>query len=128
VARQLNGMFAGLAGVSYEIVTTAVPSASPYDAGFVEQIASATRAALGRDDLTFFPGLTTGFTDSRLVRPLGIVTYGFAPSHPDSDPSRDGAHNINESASIQDMMTMLRAFLALAWEMLAATSREESRA
>jgi acetylornithine deacetylase/succinyl-diaminopimelate desuccinylase-like protein len=116
VARQLDTMFDGLDGVSYEIVTTAVPSASPYDHGFVGAMQSAVGQALGRDDLAFFPGLTTGFTDSRLVRPLGINAYGFGPSHPDSDPSLDGAHNINESASIEDLMVMTRFMVALAYQ------------
>ena len=60
-------------------------------------------------------GLTTGFTDSRLVRPLGINAYGFGPAHPDSDSSLDGAHNINESASIEDLMLMTRFMVALAY-------------
>jgi acetylornithine deacetylase/succinyl-diaminopimelate desuccinylase-like protein len=71
--------------------------------------------ALDDRHLAFFPGLTTGFTDSRLVRPLGIHAYGFGPSHPDSDPSLDGAHNINESASITDLMLMAKFMTALAY-------------
>jgi acetylornithine deacetylase/succinyl-diaminopimelate desuccinylase-like protein len=114
VARQLDAMLDGLEGVSYEIVTTATPSASPYDDPFVGAMQAAVGDALGRDDLAFFPGLTTGFTDSRLVRPLGINAYGFGPAHPDSDPSLDGAHNINESASIEDLMLMTRFMVTLA--------------
>jgi acetylornithine deacetylase/succinyl-diaminopimelate desuccinylase-like protein len=119
LGRELDKVLDGLKDVRYEILTTAVPSASPYDPTFVEQIGRATRAAVDRDDLGFIPGLTIGFTDSRLVRHLGITTYGFTPAHPDSDPSLDGAHNINESASIEDLMVMLRMFVALAWEVAA---------
>lgn len=115
VARQLDQILAGLTDVNYEIITTAIPSASPYDNAFVEAMRVATADALGIDGLKFFPGLTTGFTDSRLVRPLGIAAYGFGPSHPDSDPSLDGAHNINESASIEDLMLMTRFMVALAY-------------
>jgi acetylornithine deacetylase/succinyl-diaminopimelate desuccinylase-like protein len=115
VARQLDTILAGIDGVTYEIITTAIPSASPYDDPFIEQMQHAASDALGQGDLAFFPGLTTGFTDSRLVRPLGIKAYGFAPSHPDSDPSLDGAHNINESASILDLMTTTRFMIALAY-------------
>jgi acetylornithine deacetylase/succinyl-diaminopimelate desuccinylase-like protein len=115
VARQLDQILAGLDNVSYEIITTAIPSASPYDNAFVEAMHRATGDALGVEGLKFFPGLTTGFTDSRLVRPLGIAAYGFGPSHPDSDPSLDGAHNINESASIDDLMLMTRFMVALAY-------------
>jgi acetylornithine deacetylase/succinyl-diaminopimelate desuccinylase-like protein len=115
VAKQLDHILDGLSDVSYEIITTAIPSASPYDNAFLESMRQATADALGRDDLKFFPGLTTGFTDSRLVRPLGIAAYGFGPSHPDSDPSLDGAHNINESASIEDLMLSTRFMVALAY-------------
>jgi len=115
VARQLDQILDGLADVSYEIVTTAIPSASTWDHPFLDSMQSATGDALGRDDLEFFPGLTTGFTDSRLVRHLGIQAYGFGPSHPDSDPSLDGAHNINESTSIEDLMLNARFMVALAW-------------
>jgi acetylornithine deacetylase/succinyl-diaminopimelate desuccinylase-like protein len=118
VAEQLDVILAGLDNVRYEIVTTAVPSASPYETPFTERLRRATCRALDRDDLRFFPGLTTGFTDSRLVRPLGTIAYGFTPSHPDSDPSLEGAHNVNESASIDDLMIMTRTFAALVWNLL----------
>jgi acetylornithine deacetylase/succinyl-diaminopimelate desuccinylase-like protein len=118
VGRELDKMLAGLSGVSYEIRTTAVPSASPASELFMGHLAEATKAALGRDDLGFVPGLTTGFTDSRLVRHLGVTAYGFLPSHPDSDASKNGAHNINESVAIEDIMTEAKMMTALAWGML----------
>jgi acetylornithine deacetylase/succinyl-diaminopimelate desuccinylase-like protein len=122
VARQLDTILAGLDNVRYEIATTAIPSASAYDTPLTPHVQRATCLALGRDDLRFFPGLTTGFTDSRLVRPLGTIAYGFTPSHPDSDPSKEGAHNINESASIDDLMVMTRMFAALTWGLLGPES------
>jgi len=122
VAAQLDAILAGLDGIRYDIVTTAIPSASAFDSPFASAVQRATCRALGRDDIRFFPGLTTGFTDSRLVRPLGTLAYGFAPSHPDSDPSKDGAHNVNESASIDDTMTQARTFVALAWDVLGPDS------
>ncbi|MCC6791869.1 MAG: peptidase dimerization domain-containing protein, partial [Thermomicrobiales bacterium] len=118
VAAQLDRMLEGLPGVGYVIRTTAVPSASPADAAFLANIEAATKAAVRRDDLTFVPGITTGFTDSRLVRPLGVVAYGFHPSHPNSDPSKDGAHNANESVSIEDLVTQTRMMVALGHKML----------
>jgi acetylornithine deacetylase/succinyl-diaminopimelate desuccinylase-like protein len=50
------------------------------------------------------------------VRPLGNVAYGFMPSHPDSDTSKNGAHNINESMDVQSINTITRYLVALAWE------------
>jgi acetylornithine deacetylase/succinyl-diaminopimelate desuccinylase-like protein len=123
VARELDKMLEGLDNVRYEIATTASPSASPYQTPFTERIMAATRAALGRADLAFVPGLTIGFTDSRFVRPLGTLAYGFTPCHPDSDPSLEGAHNVNESISIEDVLVRTRTFVALAWDL---ASRSEA--
>lgn len=122
VARELDKMLDGLDNVRYEITTTASPSASPYQTPFTERIMAATRAALGRADLAFVPGLTIGFTDSRFVRSLGTLAYGFTPCHPDSDPSLEGAHNVNESVSIDDVLVRTRTFVALAWDLASRSS------
>ncbi len=122
VRGQLEGLVSDLDGVTVDIIETAVSNNSPYDSpfrGFVEQ---ATRDATGLTDLRFVPGLTVGFTDSRFVRPLGNVTYGFIPSHPDDDPTKSGAHNINESTGIPSLINATRFHVALAWHILAAGS------
>jgi acetylornithine deacetylase/succinyl-diaminopimelate desuccinylase-like protein len=121
VRDQLTALFAGLEGVSFAIRYTAVPSDSPYDEapdGFAARVQAATRAALGRDDLLFVPSLTVGFTDSRLVRGLTPVIYGFLPRHPADDPRLGGAHNINESASIESMVLTTKLFAAVAYDLL----------
>jgi acetylornithine deacetylase/succinyl-diaminopimelate desuccinylase-like protein len=120
VQRELARILDGLPGVSWELIRTAVPSASPADHPFAEAVRRATAIAIGRDDFAWVPGLTTGFTDSRLVRPLGAVAYGFAPAHPDCDPNLYGAHNKNESQDIASLITTTRMLLALAWETLGA--------
>ncbi len=123
VRDQLAAILAGLDGVGFAIRYTAVPSASPYDgpaAPFAAAVRAATGAALGRDDLGFVPGLTVGFTDSRLVRPLGPIIYGFLPSHPDADPNKSGAHNIDESVDIESMILATKMLVALAWDLLGA--------
>lgn len=121
VHAQLTKILAGLAGVSFVINYTAVPSASPYDgegAAFAKQVRAATKVALGRDDLLFIPNLTVGFTDSRLVRHLCPVIYGFLPGHPDADPTKGGAHNINESADIGSLLLYTKMLIALAYDSL----------
>ena len=118
---QLDRLVDGLDGVTYQINYTAVPSASPYDGEpFAERVQAATRAALGRDDLEFVPSLTVGFTDSRLVRHLAPVIYGYLPSHPDADQSKGGAHNINESTDIDSLILSTKMLLALAYDTLSA--------
>jgi acetylornithine deacetylase/succinyl-diaminopimelate desuccinylase-like protein len=119
VRRQVDGLLAGIEGVEYELVTTAVSNASPYDTRLSEAIRSATAAASGRQDLRWLPGLTTGFTDSRLVRPLGGVVYGFGPGHPGSDLTHpSGVHGVDESSELADLLFMTKVFIALALEML----------
>ncbi len=119
VRKQVDQVLAGIAGASYELIYTAVPNASPYDTPLSAAIRSATAAASGRNDLKWLPGLSTGFTDSRLVRPLGGVVYGFGPAYPGSDlmhPS--GVHGANESSEVANLLFMTRVFLALTLELL----------
>jgi len=78
----------------------------------------ATELAVGRSDIAWAPGLSVGFTDSRLVRPLGVVVYNFSPGHLDEDPSLSGAHRSNESADIRSIMTRTKMLLALAVDTL----------
>ncbi len=116
VQSEVEKLLEGLAGVKVETIETSPPSASTYDSELVDHVARATALAIGRDDVEFVPGLTVGFTDSSFVRPLGNVAYGFMPSHPDSDTSKNGAHNINESMDVQSINTITRYLVALAWE------------
>jgi len=120
VQRELERLLSGLPGVSFELIRTAVPSASPADTPFADAVRRATALAIGRDDFAWAPGLTAGFTDSRLVRPLGVTVYDFAPAHPDADPNLYGAHNQNESQDVASLLVQTRMFLALAWDVLGA--------
>ena len=116
VQEQIENLLSGVDGVRVEVINTAVSNASTYDSELADHIMTATKKAIGRDDVEFVPGLTVGFTDSRFVRPLGNVAYGFMPGHPDSDPSKSGAHNINESVDLNTIMSITRYLVALAWE------------
>ncbi len=116
VHNEIVKLLDGLSGVRVETIETAPPGASTFDSELVDHIAAATRRAIGRDDIEFVPGLTVGFTDSSYVRPLGNVAYGFMPSHPDVDASKNGAHNINESMDLKSIHSITRYLVALAWE------------
>ncbi len=119
VRGQVDGLLAGMEGVEYELVYTAVTNASPYDTRLSAAIRSATAAASGRKDLKWLPSLTTGFTDSRLVRPLGTIVYGFGPGHPETNLSHpSGVHGVNESSELADLLFMTKVYLALALELL----------
>jgi acetylornithine deacetylase/succinyl-diaminopimelate desuccinylase-like protein len=118
IQNELTRILKGAPDVSWDLIRTAVPSASPADTPFAEAVRRATAIAIGRDDFTWAPGLTAGFTDSRLVRPLGTIVYDFTPAHPDTDANLYGAHNKNESQDIASLLVQTRFFLALAWDML----------
>lgn len=120
VRAQVDQVLSRIKGASYDLVYTAVPNASPYDTRLSQAIRKATAAASGRNDLMWLPGLSTGFTDARLVRPLGTVVYGFGPGHPDEDLNHPGGvHGKNESCELLNLLFMTKAFVALAVEMLA---------
>ena len=120
VQSEIEKIVDGMDGVRVEVIETSIPSASTYDHPFADHVIDATKRTIqrtiGRDDIEFVPGITVGFTDSSFVRPLGDIAYGFTPGHPDSDPSKSGAHNINESADIESILTICRFMLALAFE------------
>lgn len=120
VQHEVERVLEGIPGVSFELVRTAVPSASRSDHPFAEAVRRATALAIGRDDFAWVPGLTAGFTDSRHVRPLGAVVYDFAAGDPDANAGLYGAHNKNESQDIASLVTQTRMLLALAWDVLAA--------
>jgi acetylornithine deacetylase/succinyl-diaminopimelate desuccinylase-like protein len=122
VARCLDKVLEGVDSVRYEITTTAEPGDSELTPEIKNLLTQSLEAALDDESVAIRPSLSVGFTDSRLVRPLGIPAFGFSPAHPDSDPSLNGAHNINESVGIDDLMIMARSFLALAY--LTAGSRQ----
>ena len=114
VRRELNKLIDGIDGVSVELDVWAISNSSPVDSPFVDLMKRATEAVLGQEIL-MIPDLTTGFTDSRCVRPLGTHTYGFAPLTPDSDTTRTGVHSINEAMEISNLVFSTKMQLALAY-------------
>ncbi len=119
VREQLREVFKEIPGVSFDIDYMAVPNASVFETEFAERIKKAAAHALSRDDIQWVPAVSTGFTDSRFTRPLGIITYGFSGSHPDDDPMLTRAHGTNESIGISSLISGTKIMLALAYDMLA---------
>ena len=116
---QLDQVLEGIPNVEYDVDYMAVPNSSPFETQFAQRIKAATARALGLDDVQMVPGISTGFTDSRFTRPLGVVTYGFSGSHPDDDPMITFAHGTNESIGIKSLLNSTRVMLALAYDVLA---------
>lgn len=121
IAQEFAHILDGLTNVEFEVRTTAVSNASPQDDPCVAAFQEATRLVLrryGYDRVTFIPTLTFGFTDSRLLRPLGVHAYGYTPGHPNADASRSGAHNNDESADIEGIILYTQVAVATAWHYL----------
>ena len=76
--------------------------------------------AVSRDDISWVPGVSNGFTDSRFTRPLGIITYGFKGDHPDDDPMLSRAHGTDESVGISSLVSSTKAMIAIAYQICGA--------
>ena len=70
------------------------------------------------DDIQMIPAISTGFTDTRFTRNLGIVTYGFNGMHPDDDPALSNIHGTDESIGIKSLVNSTKVMLILAYNML----------
>jgi len=114
VQGELEKLIEGIEGVELEMVSSSVPSASPFDHSFIDVMREATAVALGRDDVSLISGLTKGGTDSGWIRPLGTPAFGFAPMHPDLDTSRKGVHGVNESYAIENVVLLTKFQIVLA--------------
>jgi acetylornithine deacetylase/succinyl-diaminopimelate desuccinylase-like protein len=114
VRRELDKLIHGIEDVGFELDVWAVSNSSPADSPLIDFMRQATEAVLGQEIL-LIPDLTTGFTDSRCVRPLGIHTYDFSPLTPDSDTARPGVHGINEAMEISNLVFSTKIQFALAY-------------
>jgi acetylornithine deacetylase/succinyl-diaminopimelate desuccinylase-like protein len=120
VRKQLDEVLGGIEGVEYEIDYMSVPNSSEFDTPLADAIRRAQSLAVQRDDIQWVPAISNGFTDSRFTRNLGIVTYGFAGSHPDDDPMLSMAHGTNESVGIASLVSATKCMIALAHDMCGA--------
>jgi acetylornithine deacetylase/succinyl-diaminopimelate desuccinylase-like protein len=118
VRSELVKLLDGVPGVEFEIDYMARPNASPFDTEFVNRIKRVTEQVLVRDDLQWVPGISTGFTDSRFTRLLGVETYGFSAFHPEDDPMLGKAHGTDESIGVLSLINASKVMLALAYETL----------
>jgi len=119
VRRELDNLLEGLPNVKYDVDYMAVPNSSPYETVLKDKLLDATKKGIDREDLQLIPAISTGFTDSRFTRTLGITTYGFAGTHPDDDPLLSKVHGTDESIGIKSLISGTKVMLHVAYEMLA---------
>jgi len=113
---ELTDILAEIEGCDIDLSATAISNTSPINDKLLSAMQIATNAALG-DETEIIPSLTVGFTDSRLVRQLGVTVYNFAPARPDSDPEKNRVHSSDESISIDDLVFRTKVMLGLAYQL-----------
>jgi len=119
VRREVERTLRGLDGVTVGVETWARSTQSPFGTPFTAILERALGLALRRDDVRLLPTLTTGFTDSQYVRPLGVQAYGFGPIHPEGDRVRPGVHGVDEQIEIPALLLRAKVYLAVAFLTLA---------
>jgi acetylornithine deacetylase/succinyl-diaminopimelate desuccinylase-like protein len=90
--------------VTLELTRTSLATESPPDTELTEAIVKAL--AKHSPDAAAVPFMVPGGTDSRFLRPKGIVAYGFCPTLPDVDHKT--VHGINERVSVRSLEFGLR--------------------
>jgi acetylornithine deacetylase/succinyl-diaminopimelate desuccinylase-like protein len=118
VHKQIHSILKGIRGVEYNLDYTALSNASPFNTEFAKKVMTATRQATGMEDLKFIPTYTNGFTDSRFVRPLGSIVYGFSPQDPHAKERESGAHGKDEAVEVETLNVMIRTYLGLCADLL----------
>jgi acetylornithine deacetylase/succinyl-diaminopimelate desuccinylase-like protein len=115
--QELDTILKDIPGVEYQVDYMSVPNSSPFDTELSRAIKRSTARALEMDDIQIIPSISTGFTDSRFTRNLGIVTYGFTGAHPDDNVDAN-IHGTNESQSVKSLINSTKVMLILAYDML----------
>jgi acetylornithine deacetylase/succinyl-diaminopimelate desuccinylase-like protein len=99
-------------GIDVETIGSDRGTASPFPAPATEAIA----AAVQREDptATLLPFVTSGGTDNKALRPLGIQGYGFAPArYPDGFDPGPLVHGVDERVPLETLRVAARVSTAL---------------
>lgn len=115
---ELDKILDGIPDVEYEIDYMAIPSMAPYNTEFAAKVRNATERSLDGSEAVWIPTFTTGFTDSRFMRPLGTLTYGFQVSHPEDLGKLANVHGTNESVDVRSLILGTKMLIALAVDVL----------
>ena len=118
VIREMARLLEGLSSVSFEVCRPYSASTnSPFETNLKNAILTSMRRALNSTEAVIFPTLMPASSDSRLLRPLGTVVYGFSPIHPAADKTTCGAHCPNECTDVRSLLlkTKMLGFLATAF-------------
>lgn len=90
------------------------PTFSTADSPFYRLLEEAGAALMGKEAL-FLPHISTGSTDSKYLRGLGIPAYGIAPMAPGFDPElRSTIHGRNERIDLASLRLKTRFLVEVA--------------
>jgi acetylornithine deacetylase/succinyl-diaminopimelate desuccinylase-like protein len=93
--------------IRFEILHQAEANGSPWDDPFYRALAR--HAVAGKKNAVVGPVLSPGFTDSLLLRPLGVRAYGFVPfaANQDEAGTMHGENERVSSANVRDGLRVL---------------------
>lgn len=118
--RELRRAVGDLEGVEFETIQYSAASTSPVDNDFYATIKKTLRETVG-ENAEVAPFVVPGATDSRYIRPMGAVAYGFAPTSPDVE-YRDLirlVHGVNERVNVETLFTCTDFLVKLCKNLLA---------
>jgi acetylornithine deacetylase/succinyl-diaminopimelate desuccinylase-like protein len=94
----------GLENLQFEIIQANEPSESPLHTALYREIVSVLREF--DSDCVVAPDMVTGGTDSRFLRKMGAVCYGFQPMRADMPYGeiKKGIHGVDERISIDNLV------------------------
>lgn len=114
VRRELHACVGGIRGLEIRLEVTAETNHSPLT-DEVAEVYSSCFADVGEPGVRCLGSLCGGFTDARLVRPLGTPVHGFAPLPAGIDLDRCGCHNVDEQFPLEAVVYRTKLLLALIW-------------
>jgi acetylornithine deacetylase/succinyl-diaminopimelate desuccinylase-like protein len=94
--------------IRFDVLQRSDANESPVDDSFYRALAR--HAVAGRTDAVAGPALSPGFTDSLLLRPLGVHAYGLAPFEV-TIAEAETQHGHNERITVQNLRNGLRILL-----------------
>ncbi|MFN7147191.1 MAG: M20/M25/M40 family metallo-hydrolase, partial [Myxococcota bacterium] len=106
--------------IRFDVLQKADANESPTDDPFYRALAR--HVVLGRTDAVAGPALSIGFTDSLLLRPLGVRAYGLAPFEVTVEEA-ETQHGHGEHVSVQNLRNGLRVLLGAVVEVAAVDPR-----
>lgn len=110
--------------IRFDVLQRSDANESPTDDPFYRALA---RHAVGdRTDAVAGPALSPGFTDSLLLRPLGVRAYGLAPFEVTVEQA-ETQHGHGEHVSVENLRNGLRVLLGAVIEVSALNPAEPTR-